>query len=263
MSVIGPIARSVDDVALLLDVIAGPHPLDEPAWRLALPGPRPLRKVAAWFDDPYCPVDAEVRAALAGAAAALAAGGVQVDIGGPADLGLDVDLGQSDEVFRRLLTAVASGGYTDELIEDIAAGRRSAGAELGATFIAQRHREWLAANERRAQLRLRWRAFFARYDAILLPVAPNVVGRHDDRPFADRTVLVDGLPRPYWDQIVWAGLTAVSYLPSTVVPAGLDGRGLPIGIAVAGAYLEDRTTLSLAARLDGLLPALPQPPLAA
>ncbi|TCR16045.1 amidase family protein [Streptomyces sp. BK205] len=261
MAVIGPIARTVQDLELLLSVIAGPHPLDEPAWRLQLPGARPVLRVAVWPDDPYCPVDSEVRAALSSAAEALTADGVRVTSGTAAELGLDIELAESDEVFHRLLTAVASGGYTPEVIEDIAAGRRPAEAGLGARFVAQRHRDWLAANERRAQMRLRWREFFTRYDALLLPVAPNLAGPLDDRPLADRTIEVDGRERPYWQQIVWAGLTGVSYLPSTVVPVALDSRGLPVGVAVAGPYLEDRTTLALAARLARLLPPMPSPPL--
>lgn len=262
MAAIGPLARSLPDLCLVLDIIAGPGPLDRPAWRLQLPGPRPLRRVAAWFDDPYCPVDHELRAALASAAGALARDGVAVHVGSAAELGLDLDLRESDEVFRRMLAAAASGGYPPDLIEDIASGRRTAGAELGVEFVAQRHREWLAASERRAQLRLRWAEFFRGYDAILLPVAPNRVGRHDRRPFADRSIIVNGQSRSYWDQITWAGLTGVCYLPSTVVPIGLDLRGLPMGMAIAGAFLEDRTTLSLAARIARLLPPLPRPPLA-
>jgi amidase len=261
MAVIGPLGRSVADLSLVLDVIAGPGPAEAPAWRLELPGPRPPRRVAAWFDDPYCPVDRELHAALTAAAQALAGDGVQVDIGSAAQLGLDVSFADSDEIFWRMLAASASGGYPPDRIEAIAAGRHPAGAELGARYVAQRHREWLAATERRARLRLRWEEFFERYDAIMLPVAANRVGRHDPRPLAARSIVVDGQTRPYWDQIAWAGLTGVCYLPSTVVPIGLDHRGLPMGMAVAGAFLADRTTLSLAARIARLLPPAPRPPL--
>ncbi|MEV4315542.1 amidase family protein [Actinocrispum sp. NPDC049592] len=259
MSVIGPLARSVPDLALLLDIIAGPGPLDQPGWQLSLPGARPIRRVAAWFDDAYCPVDAEVQAALMAAAQALSQDGIQVDVGTPAQLGLDISLAASDEVFRRMLTAAASGGYPPERLAAIAAGTASAGAELGAQFIAQRQREWGAANEQRAQMRLRWQEFFTVYDAILLPVAPNLVPQHDDRPFEVRDIVVNEQSRPYWDQIVWAGLTGVSYLPGTVVPVGLDSRGLPLGVAIAGAFLEDKTTLAVAERLSLLVPPLPVP----
>jgi amidase len=259
MSVVGPMARSVDDLELMLDVVAGPGPWDEPGWRLALPPARPALRVAGWFDDPYCPVEASVRTALSSAAAALAADGVRVDTGSAAELGLDIDMAASDETFQRLLTAVA--GYSHQAIAEITEGRRAPGAELGAAYVAQPHRAWLDANERRAVLRARWHTFFQRYDAILLPVTPTVAGPHDERPFDQRSIAVDGVRRPYWDQIVWAGLTGVSYLPSTVVPVGRDSAGLPIGLAVAGPYLADRTTLALARRIAGLVPALPHPPL--
>ena len=65
--------------------------------------------------------------------------------------------------------------------------------------------------------------------------------------------------RPYFDQIVWACLTGICYLPSTVVPVGLDSRGLPIGVAVAGPYLEDRTSLAVVRALLDVLPS-PRPP---
>ncbi|MEV0764786.1 amidase family protein [Nocardia sp. NPDC050435] len=255
MAVIGPLARSVPDLTLLLDIIAGPSPMDRPGWHLTLPKPRPIRRVAAWLDDAYCPVDAEVQTAVSAAVHALRDDGIRVDVGTPEELGLDISLAASDEVFRRMLTGAASSGYSAQRLERIAAGKESAGAELGAQFIAQRHREWSAADERRAQMRLRWAEFFTGYDAILLPVTPNLVPRLDNRPFEDRDIRVNGASRPYWDQIVWAGLTGVSYLPSTVVPIGSDSRGLPVGVAVAGAYLEDKTTLALAARLADLVPA--------
>ena len=68
LNVVGPMGRSAADLALELDVLAGPDADDAVGWRLALPAPRrrTLReyRVAAWLDDPAFPVDAEVRAVL-------------------------------------------------------------------------------------------------------------------------------------------------------------------------------------------------------
>src|SRR4051795_3806287 len=79
LAVAGPMARTVDDLELGLDVLAGPDRWNAPAWRLDLPPARSatLRgyRVAAWLDDERCPVDDEVRTLLEGAAAALAAEG--------------------------------------------------------------------------------------------------------------------------------------------------------------------------------------------
>ncbi|MFY1583578.1 amidase family protein [Micromonospora sp. WMMD734] len=259
IAVVGPIARTVEDLETALTAIAVAHPWDAAAWRLSLPPPRPVRRVAAWFDDPYCPVDTEVRAALRDAADRLADSGVVVEEARPSG----VRLAGSDGVFRRLLASVAMPEHSAEDVDEIAAGRRAPSAVLGGEHVAQRYRDWVEADDQRNRLRARWRQFFAGYDAILLPVAPNLAARHDHRPFGERTVTVDGVIRPYWDQIVWAGLTGVSYLPSTVVPVRRDSRGLPIGIAVAGDYLQDRTTLAVARRLAAVLPPIGHPELTA
>lgn len=257
ISVIGPFARDVDDLEILLDVICGPHPWDRQAWQLSLPPARPVRRVAAWFDDPYCPVDEEVRASLEYAANLLAASGVELRPAAPPGIKLET----SDQIFRRLLAAVAVNDVTAEQAERIAAGQAPAPAQLGGEFVAQRYRDWMEADERRTRLRMRWQAFFSRYDAILLPVVANLATAHDHRPFAERTVAVNGRQRPYWEQTVWAGLTGMAYLPSTVVPVRRDSRGLPIGIAIAGPYLGDRTTLAAARLLADVLPRLGHPTL--
>lgn len=257
LAVAGPLARDVDDLETLLLATAGPHPWDRSAWHLSLPPARPVRRVAAWFDDPYCPVDDEVRAALEYAADLLADSGVQVRRTTPPA----ISLAFSDEVFRRLLATVAVHIYDPAEIDAIATGSREPRGELGAEFVAQSHHAWMAADEARTQLRRRWAAFFSRYDAIMLPVAPNLTPAHDHRPFPERTVTVNGAQRPYWDQTVWAGLTTVGHLPSTVVPVRLDSRGAPIGVAIAGPYLGDRTTLAVARALARVLPPIGRPPL--
>jgi amidase len=124
-----------------------------------------------------------------------------------------------------------------------------------------RHRAWLSANERRLQMRRKWFDFFKRWDAVLMPVSPVPAIPHDhSQPAARRTIDVDGARRPYWDQIKWMGLTGVSYLPATVVPVGLTREGLPVGIQIAGPYLEDRTTLAIAREVERLLGGVQTPP---
>ena len=58
--------------------------------------------------------------------------------------------------------------------------------------------------------------------------------------------MVDGKEVRFWDQIFWAGLANLSFLPSTVFPAGLADDGLPVGLqAISGEY-NDRTTIDFA-----------------
>src|SRR5215813_13046429 len=68
IAVLGPLARSAKDLSLVLGLLVGPDEDEGVAWRLELPSPRrgALReyRVAAWLDDPVCPVDNEVRRRL-------------------------------------------------------------------------------------------------------------------------------------------------------------------------------------------------------
>lgn len=255
MSVAGPLARTVDDLRLMTSVLCEPDPWEAPAWQVTLPPARAPRRVATWFDDPYCPVDKEVAAVLERAAEALRETGLTVREASPRG----IDLAESDTVFQRMLSRLSLRHPTPAEV----AGATVTDGLLGSRFLGQSHHDWLTAASVRTRMREQWRLFFQRYDAILLPVAPNRTPRHDLRPFPERRVTIDGEERPYWDQIVWAGLTGVSYLPTTVVPAGLDSAGLPIGIAVTGPYLGDNTTLALAERLEKVLPPIGHPPRAA
>lgn len=54
---------------------------------------------------------------------------------------------------------------------------------------------------------------------------------------------------PTGDQLVWVGLSGMSYLPATVVPVGRTRQGLPVGLQVVAAVLEDRTAIDVARRI--------------
>ena len=83
LAVVGPMARTVDDCVLGLDLMAGPNRWDSPAWRLELPPATRTEakglRVAAWLDDEFCPVDDDVKTLLAGACTALEGAGAHVD----------------------------------------------------------------------------------------------------------------------------------------------------------------------------------------
>jgi amidase len=151
------------------------------------------------------------------------------------------------------VSAAEAATWTLAELEEIAAQDQREG-DFGIWYASMRHREWLSANERRLQMRARWREFFTEWDAILLPVTPTAAIRHDhSRPMTARTIEVNGETRPYVDNIRWMGLTGVVYLPATVVPVGMTGDGLPVGVQIAGPFLEDRTTLALARHLEEML----------
>jgi amidase len=261
LAVAGPMARTVDDLKLGLDVMAGPNRWDYPAWRLKLPGPRRRTlkqyRVAAWLDDPACRVEPESRDLLESAAQSLASAGASVDYEARPGFTLE----KVAATFSALLQAALAGGVSFDRLEEYAATAGDTPAAQTRRLLAMRHRQWLSYNERRLQMRKSWEEFFTQWDAILFPVMPCPAIAHDQsEPQASRTAPVGGEQVPYWNLTTWMAPAGTCYLPATVVPVGRLANGLPVGIQIVGAYLEDRTTLDLAKRLLALRGGCPRPP---
>ena len=262
LAVAGPMARHVEDLVLGLEVMAGPDRWNKPAWRLELPPPRKNKladyRVALWADDPFCPVDDEVRALLERAGTALAQGGAFVD----ADARPAFTLEQVALRFSQLLNAALAGGYSPADIERFATDTRDTPVGIVHRHTALRHRDWLSANESRLQMRRRFEEFFdSGWDVLLCPVMPCAAIEHDQsEPQSARFLRFGGADRPYLEAIRWSAPAGVCWLPATVVPVGLTSDGLPVGVQIIGPYLGDRTTLDVAARLAEVVGALPRPP---
>jgi amidase len=261
LAVAGPMARSVEDLELGLNIMAGPNRWERPAWRLKLPTPRRRTlkryRIAAWLDDSRCRVEPEVRNLLEKAAQALANAGARVDPEARPAFTLE----KAADTFFALLQAALAGGIARDRIEEYAITHGDTPVARTRRLLAMRHREWLSYNERRLQLRKRWEEFFTQWDAILLPVMPCPAIPHDhSEPQAGRTAWVDGEQRPYWDLLTWMAPAGACYLPATAIPVGCLSHGLPVGVQIVGPYLHDRTTLDLAKHLTALVGGCPRPP---
>ncbi len=263
LAVAGPMGRCVDDLELGLDILAGPDDWYAKAYRLELPPPRKKKssdyRVALWLDEESCPLERGVRERILAAAQALEKEGARIDDRARPELTFD----ESTDVFDRLLSAAMCGGFTRQQIEELAekgaAGDASA-RTLAAQHASQRHRAWLSSNEKRLQLRARWERFFTEWDVVLMPAMPTTAIAHDhSHPMTARRIVVNGEERPYLDQLKWMGLVGVVYLPSTVVPVGLSD-GMPVGVQVVGPFLEDRTCLDVARRIEAILGGFQIPP---
>jgi amidase len=267
VGVFGPIGRSAADLALGLDVLAGPDEPDSVGWRLDLPparngGELAGLRVATWFDDPAVPIAADVRALLDRAAAALAdAGAVVAPVTPP--VGLDA-LGRS---WERLVVPLMAAGLPDEVFASMA------GAELppatddedptmrGLRAVVQRHRDWLRANEARHRHRAAFAELFRAHDVLLAPVTPTAAFPHDtEGEVTQRTIDVDGVARPYMDNLFWNGGIGTLLLPVAVPPIGRTPAGLPVGVQIVAGHLEDRTAVAVAAHLEHLLGGFAPPP---
>jgi amidase len=260
LAVAGPMARTIEDLELEVDILAGPNRWDYPAWRLELPPPRHGAikdyRVAAWLDDPICRVQPDVHALLEQAAQMLASAGVTVEYSARPAFTLE----KVFATFSALLQAALCGGVSFDKIEKYAEAAGDTPAAHIKRLQAMRHRQWLSHNERRLQMRKRCEEFFKNWDAMLLPVMPGPAIPHDhSEPLASRTVALGAERRPYWELNAWMAPAGACYLPATVIPVGRVASGLPVGIQIVGPYLEDRTTLHLAKHLLAMVGGCPRP----
>jgi amidase len=124
-----------------------------------------------------------------------------------------------------------------------------------------RHTDWMVANEKRERLRAELHEAFREIDVLLLPVnqLPAIAHYHEP-PMPLRTLTVNGKTIPYTDLLGWIAPATMCKLPASVVPIGRTADGLPVGIQIVGAHLEDRTTLDFARRLAELTGGFTAPP---
>jgi amidase len=258
LAVVGPMARTARDLALLLDVMAGPDPLTlGVAHRLTLPPARHERlrdfRVLVLDEHPFIPTGAAVRAGVHRVADALVAGGARVERHSP----LLPDLTEAATLYMQLLISGSVARFpagSDDRLRTLTAGLSADDQSLDAVRLramAFSHRDWMEANNRREVHRHGWRQLFAEFDAVVCPITPTPAFPHDHHPNPmERRIDVDGVEYPYFDQLVWAGLATMPGLPATAIPAGLSAEGLPVGVQLVGPMSEDRTPLRLAELLE-------------
>ena len=267
LAVAGPMARSAADLALELDVIAGPDETVEGiGYKLALPSARhhDLKSFRVLVVDahPLCPTAASVRTALDHLADNLGHIGASIARVSP----LLPDLG---ELARRHIELIAAGRSADlpanvyQRVEDAAKALPddadwSVAARLHGLVAS--HRDWILANRSLGRPRQQARELFKSFDVVLCPPMPTPAFPHDHSNERGRRLDVDGTQIPYGHQIVWASMATVLGLPATVAPIGHSEEGLPIGVQIIGPYLEDRTTIEFARLIEGEFGGFVPPP---
>lgn len=269
LAVIGPMARCAVDLSLLLDVMAGPDPLEAgKAYRLELPAPRHngLKdfRVVIVDTDPVMPTDQVVRGSIEKLAANLGRAGVKIERHSE----LLPDFAASTGLYMRMLMSFLAASYPPDVYSSAQAaahaippGDTSLGAER-LRGIAMSHRDWLMADGARARLRAQWRELFRQYDAVICPVMPTPAYKHDHSPEQEsRHIHIDGKAYVYPDQLSWPGIATLPGLPSTAIPTGFSPDGLPVGVQIVGPWLEDRTTIKLAELIEREFGGFKPPPM--
>lgn len=251
ISVVGPLARSAEDLDVALSVMAGPDLLDDAGWRLELPAaPQTSLKgfrVAIKLSDPCSEVDRAYQDRLQAIADGLAKAGAKVsDKAHP-----DVDTRRHHELYITLLRAATSGRLTDSEIEHwrrTAEEKGSADTSYNALMARGNtlsHRDWLRLDNERHALRFAFAEFFKEWDILLCPAAAGPAWPHDQKVERHKRVIeINGKSVLSTDQLFWAGFPGFVYLPSTVGPAGLVPSGLPVGYQAIAGHLRDRTAIA-------------------
>jgi amidase len=256
LAVVGPMARNADDLALALDVLAGPDAPLATAYRLALPSPRHDRlagfRVLVIDTHPLLPTGNAVRSAIGRLADNLAKAGATVARASP----LLPDLALAGRTYQTLLTGFLGADMPIEAYErmrQVADGIPKEDNSLdavGARGWVVSHRDWIWADRTRLWIAERFRVLFREFDAVICPIMPTPAFAHDHGEPRTRRIDIDGTPHPYLEQTMWPGVATLTGQPATAIPLGRDDNGLPIGAQIVGPYLEDRTTIAFAGLIE-------------
>jgi Asp-tRNA(Asn)/Glu-tRNA(Gln) amidotransferase A subunit family amidase len=253
LSIDGPLAQSVRDAALLLEVTAGPHPADD----LTYPAPTGAYVAAAiegrdlsglrvaWSADlGIAPVERDVRARFRGAVDTFARLGCELVEAHP-ETGTPVPLWNTIATIEGYASEGPVLERSPELIEPETAEIVRAGAGKTA-------QEYLDAQVERAAYARVWLEFFERFDLLLTPTMQLTafpVG------IASPTE-IDGVPvDPFFDDWCVPSYPAnLTGQPAISLPCGFGGDGLPVGLQIMARRFDEPTLLAAAAAFERLAP---------
>jgi amidase len=268
LAVVGPMARDAGDLALALDLTAGPDDADAIGYRLALPPPRHAQledfRVLVVDQHPLLPTSSVVRTALERTADALRKAGCNVAATSPSL----PDLAFIGRTYTQLLMAFAGADLpTDAYRQMQSAAATPPSGDQSLRALRRRgavmtHAQWIWLDRIRAGIADQWRQLFAEWDVLLCPVMPTPAFVHDHGDMDGRQISVDGKQVPYADQSMWPSIATLTGLPATAMPIGRSDDGLPIGMQIIGPRLEDRTTIAFAGLVERELGGFVAPPLA-
>ncbi len=256
IGVVGPMARTVEDVQTMFEAMAGSDDGDPCA------APAPMREIQEtamraitigfFEDDGRTPVTPETRLAVSCAASLLSSCGVRVEPFRPE--GLEEARQRWWEFF-----GVAGGmilgpmlrGHESELspiLREFQAWTNAAPAHTGESLLAA----WLGRDAVREKILLQMR----KYPVLICPVAAIPAFRHGEREWQVKGKTVKYLGA--WSYCEWFNLLG---FPAAVVPMGHSDGGLPIGVQIVGRPWEEEVVLAVAAMLEKERASWQAPPL--
>jgi amidase len=254
LGAIGPMARTMADVAMMFRTLSGQDKGDpvSPPVRFREQGARSLRRQTVGFfeDDGLVPVTPETRAAVQSAAAALRSAGFRVEPFRPRTLELLRQLWWKFFVqCGAMFYAPAIRGREHQLSPIF-----SEFLEIGKEAPPLTAQELLDAWAELDLLRAQTLKEMSAYPVLLCPVASIPAFKHDQRAW-----IVEGRLVEYLDAVRHTQWFNALAAPAAVVPVGNSPEGLPIGVQIVARPFEDETVLGVAAVVDAAFGYKPPP----
>jgi amidase len=234
LSVEGPLARTVADVAFFLSAIAVPDPraplsIDEPGGRFAGPLERSFRgvRIAWWKDLGGVPVDPRVREIVNAQRPVFESLGCIVEEAEP-------DFTCADEVFKTIralafLTRAEELKKHRDLVKEAILWEIDRGERLSADDIAR-------AEMKRTELYHGVRQFLERYEFFVLPTT-QALPFDVHQPYVTE---IDGVKLPtYIDWMKSCYYISILGNPALSVPCGFTAEGLPVGLQIVARHHDD------------------------
>src|SRR6266436_5785179 len=245
IGVVGPMARKVQDLKLLFEVMQGPDIGDPSAVSAPVrwPDRDELKKVPIGYfeDDGRTPVTADTRAAVRTAAEALTRAGFQVEPFRPDGLELARQLWwKFFGIAGGMLLGPMTRGHEAELspiLKEFSSWVEAEPSHTGESLLDA----WIQRDAIRMQVFAQMRD----YPVLLCPVAAIPAFKHGERRWQ-----IDGKTVEYldaWSYTEWFNLLGT---PAAVVPVGQSPEGLPIGVQISARPWEEELVLSVAAELE-------------
>ena len=255
LSVLGPMARTVPDVCLLLSAMVSDDARDPLATTVhgrrvrdpadfARPMPVDLSAVRAVFspDLGFAPVERHVADVFAEKTALFRAAFARAEDAAPDCQGAD----EAFEVLRAVAFIAAHEARVRERPDDVGPNVRANVAE-GMRYSAE---DIARAFTLQTALYRRWQGFFAGHDVLITPsitISP--------RPWTELfPAEIDGVrTRSYFHWLALAYAVTLAGHPAVSLPVGVDRHGMPFGLQVVGPRGGDAYVLGVAATLEAML----------
>lgn len=245
LGAIGPMARTIQDVSLLFEVLSGQDTIDPVGAPLSLRrySLDELKSIAIGFleDDGLILVTPETRKAIQDAAASLRRAGFKVEPFRPKSL----------EPLRKLWWTffVRCGAM---FVDSLTRGHEHKLSPTLNGFLEIAHREPPLTGDELLQawaesdlIRGKMLAEMQQYPVVLTPVCSVPAFKHGERQWT-----IDGQQVDYLDAMRFTQWFNTLGAPAAVVPVGTSPEGLPIGVQIAARPYEDEVALTIASVID-------------